>query len=50
MRHAWWIAGLIVVVASPVVHADGDEVLQKVVIVSRHGVRTPIPGASELAN
>jgi 4-phytase/acid phosphatase len=50
MRSAWWIAGLVVLVASPVVQADGDEVLQKLVIVSRHGVRTPIPGASELAN
>ena len=50
MRSAWWIAGLVVLAASPAVQADGDEVLQKLVIVSRHGVRTPIPGASELAN
>jgi 4-phytase/acid phosphatase len=50
IRSAWCIAGLIIVVGSPAVHADGDEVLQKVVIVSRHGVRTPIPGAAELAN
>ena len=28
----------------------GDEVLQKVVVVSRHGVRTPTAPAAELAN
>ena len=44
------MAGFAVCMASPVAHANGDEVLQKVVIVSRHGVRAPIPGTLELAN
>lgn len=30
--------------------AQSDEVLQKLVIVSRHGVRTPLPPGSELAS
>jgi len=29
--------------------AQGDEILTKLVILSRHGVRTPIPAATELA-
>jgi 4-phytase/acid phosphatase len=37
-------------VASWPVAAAADEVLQKVVIVSRHGVRTPTAAAGELAN
>jgi 4-phytase/acid phosphatase len=34
----------------PAVAQGGDDVLQKVVIVSRHGVRTPMVHAAELAN
>ena len=30
--------------------AQGDEVLQKVVVVNRHGVRTPIASSAEMAN
>ena len=50
VRNAWCIAGFAIFLASPVAQAEGDELLQKVVIVSRHGVRAPIPGAAELAN
>ena len=41
---------LLALAASPLAHAEGDEVLQKVVIVSRHGVHTPDMSAPELAN
>ena len=40
----------LLLLASPPAWAQGDEVLQKLVVVSRHGVRTPIPPNVELAN
>jgi len=36
--------------APPPAWAEADEVLQKLVIVSRHGVRTPMTGSGELAS
>jgi 4-phytase/acid phosphatase len=36
-------------VASTAALAEGDEILTKLVIVSRHGVRTPLPPPAELA-
>ncbi|MFO1395677.1 MAG: hypothetical protein U1F48_01310 [Burkholderiales bacterium] len=41
-------AALALAVAMPAA-AEGDDVLVKLVVVSRHGVRTPLTGAAELA-
>jgi 4-phytase / acid phosphatase len=43
------MAAFALAVAMPAA-AQGEDVLQKLVIVSRHGVRTPLPASAELAN
>jgi 4-phytase/acid phosphatase len=50
-RLTWYIVALLAagsILAPPAAQAAGDEVLQKVVIVSRHGVRTPMVSTAEL--
>ena len=49
LRRAAMFSCLLALAAPPPVAAQADGVLQKIVIVSRHGVRTAIPAAAELA-
>jgi len=46
-----WVVALLAFAATPIpAAAEADEVLQKLVIVSRHGVRTPTASPAEMAN